>query len=92
MKNPVDTTNSAQDAEQEEDEKQTYEVQFSVKWVNFTLEDVEASSEEEAIEITLKQYEEDGLKAFTMTANNQEVTSLEGIFRLAKRWGQARAD
>jgi hypothetical protein len=52
-----------------------YEVQRSMKWVNFTTT-VQATSEEEAIEVAAKL----GCGAATVTAKNEEVTSLEDIF------------
>jgi hypothetical protein len=57
-----------------------YEVQWSMKWVNFQTT-VQATSEEDAIAVATKSYEDNGLKEFTVKARNEEVSSLEDIFK-----------
>jgi hypothetical protein len=65
-----------------------YEVQFSVKWVNFQLT-VEAESSDAALELAYKK----PMKAFTIRAGNEDVMGLAGIFRKAQDWPRAeRAD
>lgn len=56
----------------------TYEVQYSVKWVNFTVE-VKAESEKDAIRLA----GEKPFSEFAATARNEEVSSLEDILDLA---------
>ena len=77
---------SAQEAGQEEEEEtvQEYEVQYSVKWVNFTTY-VEATSEDAAIEKAEALLKKNGLENFEIRANNEEVFSLEGILACAGR-------
>jgi hypothetical protein len=74
------------DAEQEEDDCEpapgTYEVQYSLKWVNFTFE-THAKHEEEARRLAYESFENDGLKEFTVKAGDDEdanITSLEELF------------
>jgi hypothetical protein len=55
------------------------EVQFSVKWVNFIIT-VEATSAEDARELAYDAYKERGTDAFTIRANNEDVSSLDDIF------------
>jgi hypothetical protein len=79
------TDDAVLDAEQEEDESRvrTWELQRSIKWVNFQME-VQARTEEEAIQLAWKSYDENGLKDFTVKAGDDEyadMTSLEDIFR-----------
>jgi hypothetical protein len=64
----------------EEKKQKEYEVQYSVKWVNFTTT-VKATSEDEAIRIA----RENSAEQFTVTANNEEVYSLEDIFKCCNR-------
>jgi hypothetical protein len=64
----------------EEKKQKEYEVQYSVKWVNFTTT-VKATSEDEAIRIA----GENSAEQFTVTANNEEVYSLEDIFKCCNR-------
>jgi hypothetical protein len=52
-----------------------WEVQYSVKWINFTAT-VQATDEEEAISVPGKL----DFDQFTTTAKNEEVASLEDIF------------
>jgi hypothetical protein len=52
-----------------------WEVQYSVKWINFTAT-VQAIDEEEAIALSGKL----DFDQFTTTAKNEEVSSLEDIF------------
>ena len=52
-----------------------WEVQYSIKWINFTAT-VQATDEEEAIALSGKL----DFDQFTTTAKNEEVTSLEDIF------------
>lgn len=59
-----------------------YEVQYSVKWVNFTRT-VEAATQNEAIELAGKD-----LKDFDVTANGDEVSSLDEILSNC-RWVEA---
>jgi hypothetical protein len=73
------TTNDAVLDDGQENEVKAYEVQWSMKWVNFTTS-VQAKDEYEAIKVAWKSYEENKLKEFTVTANNEEVGSLEEIF------------
>jgi hypothetical protein len=61
-----------------------YEVQYSVKWVNFTRI-VEAAYESQAIELAGKD-----LKDFDVTANNEEVSSLDDILDNC-RWVRAES-
>jgi hypothetical protein len=56
-----------------------WEVQYSVKWINFTAT-VQATDEEEAIALSGKL----DFNQFTTTAQNEEVTSLEDIFEHAE--------
>ena len=65
-----------------EQKPKEYEVQYSVKWVNFTAT-VQAISEEEAVEIAEKE------DAFVVTVRNEVVYSLEDIF---KYHGPARVE
>ena len=62
----------------EQEEVETYDVQWGMKWVNFTTQ-VQAKNEAE-----WKAYEENGLKDFTVTARNEPVDSLEEIFNSIK--------
>jgi hypothetical protein len=55
-----------------------WEVQYSVKWINFTTT-VQAKDEEEAIELA----GELDFDHFTATARNEEISSLEDIFARA---------
>ena len=57
-----------------EQKPKEYEVQYSVNWVNFTAT-VQATSEEEAIEIAEKE------DAFVVTVSNEVVCSLTDIFK-----------
>jgi len=59
--------------------ERTYEVQWSVKWTNFTI-DVRATSEEEAIKLATESFNKNGFKGFTITANREEISSLEDMF------------
>jgi hypothetical protein len=59
--------------EDETKKSKEYEVQFSVKWINFTAT-VQATSKEEAIQIAVKE------DAFTATVRGEEVFSLSDIF------------
>jgi hypothetical protein len=70
----------------EEQKLKEYEVQYSVRWVNFTTT-VQAVSEREAIKLAGVR----GLKDFTIKTNNEEVNSIEDIFEHSQRWG-ARAE
>jgi hypothetical protein len=64
----------------EEQKPREYEVQYSVKWVNFTTT-VKATSEDEAITIA----DQNSWEQFTATTNNEEVYSLEDIFKCCNR-------
>jgi hypothetical protein len=65
-----------------------YEVQFSVKWVNFQLT-VEAESSEQALELAYK----NPMKDFAIRAGNEDVFGLSGIFGQAQKWPRSeRAD
>jgi hypothetical protein len=62
------------------------EVQWSIKWVNFSTT-VEASSTENAIDLALQEYKEKGAEAFTIRAGNEDdVDGLDGIFRAGRKW------
>lgn len=65
---------------EEEEKPREYEVQYSVKWVNFTTT-VKATSEDEAIRLA----GENSAEQFTVTTNNEEVYSLEDIFKCCNR-------
>jgi hypothetical protein len=58
-----------------------YEVQYSVRWVNFTIT-VQATNEHEAIKIAGVR----GLKDFTIKTSDEEVNSLEDVFEHSQRW------
>jgi hypothetical protein len=58
--------------------KREWEVQYSVKWVDF-ITIVQATDENEAIQLA----EKVDFEQFTVTAKNKEVDSLEDIFGLA---------
>jgi hypothetical protein len=78
LESEIENNDAVLDDEQENEVK-TYEVQWSMKWVNFATE-VQAKDEDEAIEVALKSYKENGLEEFTATAKGEEVGSLEEIF------------
>jgi hypothetical protein len=62
------------------------EVQWSIKWVNFSTT-VEASSTEEAIDLALQQYKEKGAEGFRIRAGNEDdVDGLDGIFQAGRKW------
>jgi hypothetical protein len=65
---------------EEEEKPREYEVQYSVKWVNFTTT-VKATSEDEAIRLA----GENSAEQFTVTANNEEVYSLGDILNCCER-------
>lgn len=71
-------TNTPNEQDNETTKLKTWEVQYSLKWVNFTVE-VEAESEEDAIQFA----GEKTFSEFVATARNEEVSSLEDIFNFA---------
>jgi hypothetical protein len=78
------TSGAVPDVEQEEDDWEPapglYEVQYSLKWVNFTFE-THAKHEEEARRLAYESFKKDGLKEFTVRGGDDEnVTSLEDLF------------
>jgi len=82
------TSGAVPDAEQDETEEEDtyesapglYEVQFSLKWVNFQFE-THAKHEQDAINLAHESFKKDGLKEFTVRAGDDEdVTSLEDLF------------
>jgi hypothetical protein len=76
-------TNSAQEAAPKTKE---VEVQWSIKWVNFSIT-VDATDTENAIDLALQEYNEKGADAFTIRAGNEdEVDGLDGIFRAGRKW------
>jgi hypothetical protein len=58
-----------------------YEVQYSVRWVNFTTT-VQAVSEREAIKLAAMR----GLRDFTIKTSDEEVNSLDDLFEHSQRW------
>src|ERR1700730_16965113 len=65
------------------------EVQFTVKWVNFTYNVEEATSGVDAVDQALASYEENGFKEFTITAGNEECSDLDDIFDRARYFTKA---
>jgi hypothetical protein len=81
------TTSSAQDAEQAKTRE--VEVQFTVKWVNFTYTVEAATSGVDAVEQALAFYKANGLKEFVITAGNEECSDLDDIFHFAQDFTKA---
>jgi hypothetical protein len=77
-----DSTKSAQKTRE-------VEVQFTVKWVNFTYTVEEATSGVDAVDQALASYKQNGLKEFTITAGNEECSDLDDIFHVAEDFTKA---
>lgn len=78
----IQPSDTVLDAEQDDWEPAPglYEVQFSLKWVNFQFE-THAKHEQDAIKLAHESFKKDGLKEFTVRAGDDEdVTSLEDLF------------
>jgi translation elongation factor EF-1beta len=80
---------SAQDAEQKKIKTREVEVQFTVKWVNFTFTVEAAKSGVDAVDQALASYEASGLDEFVITAGNEECSNLDEIFRVAQDFTKA---
>jgi translation elongation factor EF-1beta len=65
------------------------EVQFTVKWVNFTYNVEDATSGVDAVDRALASFKQNGLKEFTITAGNEECSDLDDIFHVAEDFTKA---